>query len=171
MSLGLNILVKGVPRTHFTNSLWACYPNLEKIHFAVILILIFQSDHNFAHILTCAKLWQDWIIIFQAEAKCILARFNLWAHKLGLRLTSLRMISRLSRSRSMSLETPMGLTRMASCKSLPLFVSNIVSNRTVGHRTWKSYSWKRMNRVCKKDIWLKIQIPYHLGHKVVQMVQ
>lgn len=56
--------------------------------------------------------------------------------------TSLRMISLLSDNKSISLETPIGLTRMASCKSLPLLVSRIVSNFTVGHLTWKSYSCK-----------------------------
>lgn len=56
--------------------------------------------------------------------------------------TSLRMISLLSDNKSISLETPIGLTRMASCRSLPLLVSRIVSNFTVGHLTWKSYSCK-----------------------------
>ena len=54
--------------------------------------------------------------------------------------TSLRIISRLSTSRSISFEIPSGLASMISWISRVLLANRTVSSRTVGQRTWKSYS-------------------------------
>lgn len=68
-------------------------------------------------------------------------------------LTSLRMISRLSESRSISLDTPIGITRIISCISFCLFVNNTVRSFTAGHLTWKSYSWTKKNTANQKTGW------------------
>ena len=70
------------------------------------------------------------------------------------------MISRLSDNKSISLETPIGLTRMISCSSLPLFINSMVSNLTVGQRTWKSYSCELI-RPCSKHFCVLIMCVTH----------
>ena len=42
----------------------------QKFCLLLILIAMFQSGYNFAHVMTCAKLWPDWII-FKAKATFI----------------------------------------------------------------------------------------------------
>ena len=68
----------------FHHCLWAYNWNWKNL-FSCDLDSIHQSNHKFAHhnswtVMTFTNIWPDLIIIFQASAKCIFARFGLWAH-------------------------------------------------------------------------------------------
>ena len=74
------------PEAHSTKGLRAHNWNLMQIIIVVIMIMIIQSGHNFAHVTTAQllwhvqKLWPDWIIIFKVRTACIFTRFGIWAH-------------------------------------------------------------------------------------------
>ena len=68
------------PIYHVTKCLWAHNWNLLKILFTLMFIFMIQSSHNFPHVtaavVTCAKLWPDWIIIFHVRVTQNVAMFN-----------------------------------------------------------------------------------------------
>ena len=43
---------------------------------------IFCTCHNSSAVVTCAKLWSDWIIVFQLRPTWIFTGFGWWAHEL-----------------------------------------------------------------------------------------
>ena len=61
------------PRTHFTNALWVHKWNLVKIIFNCFMILMIQSDCNFAHVTTAQLSWHVqncdliWSLFFKSE--------------------------------------------------------------------------------------------------------
>ena len=50
------------PGACFTRALWAHNTNIVIIHATLNWIIMIKSGHNFAHVMTCAKLWPDRII-------------------------------------------------------------------------------------------------------------
>ena len=76
-------------RNHFTKGARAHDWNLAKILFVLILILLIQSCHNFAHVMTAElswhvqKLWHELIIIRHITSKFIFEKFCIissWTH-------------------------------------------------------------------------------------------
>ena len=65
----------GSTNSDYTIIQWVYEIKIE-ISFAIILILIIQSGHNFAHVMTCAKLWSELIIISNEIASSIFSRFG-----------------------------------------------------------------------------------------------
>ena len=46
-----------------------------------LIRLQFCTCHNSSVVVTCAKLWPDWIILIRIRADRIFTRFQLWAHE------------------------------------------------------------------------------------------
>ena len=81
------------PEDHLKKGLWAHHWNLVKILFALILIFMIQSSHNFAHATTAGLSWhvQNYDLIgsvfFMEELLVFILlfffrKFGIWAHKL-----------------------------------------------------------------------------------------
>ena len=87
MTVKLELTHKMKSWTHFSSSLWAQNPNLGTIlgdSYVKINDQIrsqFCTCHDSLAVVTCAKLWPDWIIRIKINAKRVFTRFQPWAHK------------------------------------------------------------------------------------------
>ena len=69
------------PGIQFRKELISSLLDSSKHYFSIILILMIQSRHNFAHV-TTAQLWPEWLIIFHVRATCIFLKYLSCVHKL-----------------------------------------------------------------------------------------